>query len=514
MKRTTLYVYAALSLLLLGLTYCTQNKTNSLPKGTERTPMVFTATGLNPTATTTVASHSPVDSSWQDISSVAVMVDGTVKEYAVTPLADNTSAKLTASEPHYWTEYGETRITAWWPYIPGQTGLPDVVVRADQSAQADFKGCDLITSDMSVAYGSSTLRFTHRMALVHICLTECPDWLTSVRLTNLSTADSNPAEIVPYAEGDSIYSAFVAPQQVTQGTAFVTCTFAIGRTFVYRMPANVQWMAGGEYTYTVSLAAAEDPGYIEIIDEDGRLIYDVYNEKGLRNIAKRVNSGKTDINIILTDDIILTEEWTPIIRYNGIFDGNNHTISGLKTDGNYGGLCCIIDSNGRIKDLTLQEVQVTGSEYVGGVVGINYGAVSGCTVSGSVSTTGDSAGGITGENRGTLTACCSTVSVTAGRYAGGITGYNYYPMTACYHAGGSVSGHYAGGVAGKNYGTLTACYWSGSIGKGIGDGVTDGVMRVTNGNWKDAVNTMNNALNGTVWQYELIGALPTLTSKP
>ena len=270
----------------------------------------------------------------------------------------------------------------------------------------------------------------------------------------------------------------------------------------------------GEYTYTVSLAAAEDPGYIEIIDEDGRLIYDVYNEKGLRNIAKRVNSGKTDINIILTDDIILTEEWTPIIRFNGTFDGNNHTISGLKTDGNYGGLCCIIDSNGRVKDLTLQEVQVNGSEYVGGVVGINYGAVSGCTVSGSVSTTGDSAGGITGENRGTLTACCSTVSVTAGRYAGGVTGYNYYPMTACYHAGGSVSGHYAGGVAGKNYGTLTACYWSGSIGKGIGDGVTDGVMRVTNGNWKDAVNTMNNALNGTVWQYELIGALPTLTGKP
>ena len=74
--------------------------------------MVFTATGLNPTATTTVASDSPVDSSWQNISSVAVMVDGTVKEYAVTPLADNTSAKLTASEPHYWTEHGETRITA------------------------------------------------------------------------------------------------------------------------------------------------------------------------------------------------------------------------------------------------------------------------------------------------------------------------------------------------------------------------------------------------------------------
>ena len=248
--------------------------------------------------------------------------------------------------------------------------------------------------------------------------------------------------------------------------------------------------------------------------------YEIDTLDQLKLFRDAVNEGYNfkDETVKLTASIDLsnggTEEWTPIIRFNGTFDGNNHTISGLKTDGNYGGLCCIIDSNGRVKDLTLQEVQVNGSEYVGGVVGINYGAVSGCTVSGSISTTGDSAGGVTGENRGTLTACCSTVSVTAGRYAGGVTGYNYYPMTACYHAGGSVSGHYAGGVAGKNYGTLTACYWSGSIGKGIGDGVTDGVMRVTNGNWKDAVNTMNNALNGTVWQYELIGALPTLTGKP
>jgi len=87
----------------------------------------------------------------------------------------------------------------------------------------------------------------------------------------------------------------------------------------------------GEYTYTVSLAAAKDLGYT--IESDGS--YTVTSADGLMNIAKLVNGGKSDINITLDTDIDLTgKDWTPIgtdydNSYKGTFDGGGHTITGL-----------------------------------------------------------------------------------------------------------------------------------------------------------------------------------------
>jgi hypothetical protein len=81
-----------------------------------------------------------------------------------------------------------------------------------------------------------------------------------VRLTGLSTEGDNPAEITPYDKGSNTYTAIVAPQSVAAGTAFITCTFTNGKTFVYKMKNATDWQAGGEYTYTVSLAAAKDLG--------------------------------------------------------------------------------------------------------------------------------------------------------------------------------------------------------------------------------------------------------------
>jgi putative lipoprotein len=83
----------------------------------------------------------------------------------------------------------------------------------------------------------------------------------NVRLTGLSTENENPAVIAPYNKGGDTWSALVAPQKVAQGTAFITCTFTSGKSFVYRMQKEAEWKVGEEYTYTVSLAAAEDPEY-------------------------------------------------------------------------------------------------------------------------------------------------------------------------------------------------------------------------------------------------------------
>ena len=96
-----------------------------------------------------------------------------------------------------------------------------------------------------------------------------------MQLTGLSTEGGNPDIIVPYSKGSNTYTAIVAPQNVAAGTAFITCTFTNGKTFVYKMKNATDWQAGGEYTYTVSLAAAKDLGYT--IESNGS--YTVYNRR-------------------------------------------------------------------------------------------------------------------------------------------------------------------------------------------------------------------------------------------
>ena len=105
MKRTNIHISAAIAL-LLGLAACTQDEAGFLPEGAEGTPIVFTATGLNPAATAIAGTRAPVDGNWEGVQSVAVMMDGTVKAYDVTPsTAAPTSATLTSTDPYYWTSH-------------------------------------------------------------------------------------------------------------------------------------------------------------------------------------------------------------------------------------------------------------------------------------------------------------------------------------------------------------------------------------------------------------------------
>ena len=564
MKRTTIHISAAIAL-LLGLAACTQDEVGFLPEGAEGTPIVFTATGLNPAATATAGTRAPVDGNWEGVQSVAVLMDGTVKTYNVTPsTADPTSATLTSTDPYYWTNHNNITVTAWWPYTAGETTPPAVKVKANQSTQKDFEGSDLIVADgQTVTYGSPTLRFTHRTARVTIVLTDYTDGLASVQLTGLSTEGDNPAEITPYDKGSNTYTAIVAPQSVAVGTAFITCTFTNGKTFVYKMKNATDWQAGGEYTYTVSLAAAKDLGYT--IESNGS--YTVYNADGLLNVAELVNGGKTYINITLTADIDLTGKgWTPIgtdyyNSYTGTFDGGGHTIKGLTvtTNDQYAGLFGDLGEAGTVKNVVMEGVQITkhGSGYAGGVVGNSWGTIENCSVSGSVSGTmrvggvvgnqwygsitgcsssatvkgmGD-VGGVAGDtNAGaTLTACYATGNVTLEINSqkilsgGGLVGFcgGNSVLLACYATGnvtstGSSTGNVdIGGFLGENNSFVTACYWKNNHEQGIGHNKKSTEATKVDGTdvtWQKAVDAMNTALQnaGSEWRYELNGALPTL----
>ena len=500
MKRTTIHISAALAL-LLGFTACTQDEAGFLPEGAEGTPVVFTATGLNPDATATAGTRAPVDGNWEGVSLVGVLIGGTVKAYNVTPsTSDNTGATLTSDDPHYWTNHDDITVTAWWPYTEGETTPPAVVVRADQSSPTDFEGSDFISAEnQPVSYGNPTLRFTHRTARVTVILTDYTEERMFVRLTGLSTENGNPAEIAPYDKGGDTYTALVAPQSVATGTAFITCKFTNGKVFVYKMKNDAEWKAGEEYTYTVSLAAAEDPGYT--VSEDGKT-YEVYNAEGLKNIAELVNEEwKLGINITLTDNIDLTGiDWTPIGKddnkaYTGTFDGNGKTITGLTVTGSYkyAGLFGDIDENGTVKNVVLEGVQITSdnsSGYAGGVAGDSWGTIENCSVSGSVSGT-TFAGGVVGSQwGGSITGCNSSATVKGVIFAGGIAGATNSgaSLTGCYATGdvtvendGTNNSH-AGGVVGYNGGcTLTACYATGSVtGSGSGTIYVGGVTGSNN----------------------------------
>ena len=564
MKRTTIHISAAIAL-LLGLAACTQDEAGFLPEGAEGTPIVFTATGLKPAATAIASTRAPVDGNWEGVQSVAVLMNGMVKTYNATPSTANpTSTTLTSTAPHRWTNHNDITVTAWWPYTEGETTLPAVKVKANQSAQKDFETSDLIVADgQTVTYGSPTLRFTHRTARVTIVLTDYTEGLASVRLTGLSTENGNPDEITPYDKGSNTYTALVAPQSVAAGTTFITCTFADAKTFVYKMKNAADWQAGGEYTYTVSLAAAKDLGYT--IESDGS--YTVTSADGLMNVAELVNGGKTDINITLDKNIDLTGKgWTPIgtsfdNSYKGTFDGGGHTITGLTvtTNDQFVGLFGYLNRAGMVKNVVMEGIQITSNHMfgcTGGVVGYSWGTIENCSVSGSVSgtvyvggvvgaqiggsITGCSSsatvkgtvdvGGVAGQTNSsaTLTACYATGNVTieinpAKNIAGGsLVGMNAgSSLLACYATGnvtstGSSTGYmHIGGFLGNNYTTVTAGYWKNNHEQGIGyNRESTGATKVdgTDVTWQKAVDAMNTALQtaGSKWRYELNGALPTL----
>ena len=552
--------FFALAALVLSLAACTQDEAGFLPEGAEGTPIVFTATGLNPAATAIAGTRAPVDGNWEGVQSVAVMMDGTVKAYDVTPsTADPTSATLTSTDPYYWTNHKDITVTAWWPYTADETAPPAVKVKANQSAQKDFEGSDLIVADgQKVTYGSPTLRFTHRTARVTVVLTDYTEGLASVQLTGLSTENDNPDKITPYDKGSNTYIALVAPQSVAAGRTFITCTFTNGKTFVYKMKNATDWQAGGEYTYTVSLAAAKDLGYT--IESDGS--YTVTSADGLMNVAELVNGGKTDINITLDKNIDLTGKgWTPIgtsfdNSYKGTFDGGGHTITGLTvtTNDQFVGLFGYLNRAGMVKNVVMEGIQITSNHMfgcTGGVVGYSWGTIENCSVSGSVSGT-DCVGGVVGSQKaGSIIGCSSSATVKGKHYVGGVAGEKWGTMTACYATGnvtleiasqknnfgggvvglnggsrvlacyatgnvtstGSSTGNvHIGGLFGDSYTTVTACYWKNNQERGYKTAPESTKVDGTYVTWQKAVDAMNTALQnaGSEWRYELNGALPTL----
>ena len=259
-------------------------------------------------------------------------------------------------------------------------------------------------------------------------------------------------------------------------------------------------------------------------DDSKDAVYEISNAGQLYWFAGLVNgtlSGieqNTSANAVLTADIVVNKnvlkpdgtlnegssfkEWTPVgvgydSSYTGIFDGKNHTISGLyfsNQDKVYVGLFGY--NSGKISNVGILDSYFYGASSVGGVIGTNYGTITNCYNAGSVNGTSDSVGGVSGFNyRGTVTNCYNTGSVNSTSYnVGGVIGYNNAgTIKNCYNTGGVSGESTVGGVIGSNYGTITNCYNTGGV---SGESTVGGVVGSNDG--ETITNCYNTgSVNGT-----------------
>jgi hypothetical protein len=149
--------------------------------------------------------------------------------------------------------------------------------------------------------------------------------------------------------------------------------------------------------------------------------------------------------------------------FTGTFDGWGHHITNLyinRSPAWYVGLFGHTGSGSEIKNVSLEEVDVSGSCAVGGLVGYNKETIINSYSTGSVNASMDYAGGLVGYNLGTVSNSYSTCNVSGEYDPGGLVGYNYYGTITNSYSTGNVSGEYnPGGLVGYNLGMVNNSYW-------------------------------------------------------
>lgn len=366
------------------------------------------------------------------------------------------------------------------------------------------------------------LEFEHVMAKLVVNLSFRNEWTIApevVSVTAVACTEAtvnyleNPVEVtpatgqnlvvIPFTGTSASFAGIMIPGQ--SGFRTINVTLENGKVYTYTHPSGID-LQPGRYT-TVNLVLGRDnikldDAGINVSDwENGTSIdggeateaysYDsntktitIYSGEGLKVAADVVNSGDTDINIILDNDIDLSDiDWTPIGTesrpYTGTFDGNNKTIRGLEinqsgTDNV--GLIGYLGSEGKVQNVVLANISVSGANYVGGIAGQTDGTVENCSVNGTV-TGQNQTGGIVGRNFSTIYGCSAEGTVTGNINVGGISGLcvpNYDTGTGSLigstidgcHSTAAVSGiSSVGGVLGNlgNNSFLMACYSTGKV---------------------------------------------------
>lgn len=215
-------------------------------------------------------------------------------------------------------------------------------------------------------------------------------------------------------------------------------------------------------------------------------------------------------------DAIRTARWNdgagfvPIASFSGSFDGAGYAISGLTVDRptkNGVGLFAAVDNTGTVKNVTLEDVAITGTPDAGGLVGDNSGTVTDTSVTGTVTDVDNNqlrdTGGLVGSNSGTITNSSANVTVSGGDSVGGLVGTNLGTVKQS-SATGAVDGtESVGGLVGTNLATITETFATGkttgttSVGGLVGESIEDiGVPTTTTHSYWDTESTEQETSDG------------------
>jgi len=272
------------------------------------------------------------------------------------------------------------------------------------------------------------------------------------------------------------------------GTIFVLISI-----FLFSQPAQAKY-GGGSGT-------ADDP-------------YQIATAKNLNDLGE----SPEDYNkhFILTDNIDLDPnlpglkvfDKAVIASFTGVFDGNGHTISHLTIKGGgYLGLFGDLRTRAEVRDLGIADVNITASDdYVGGLVGINGGALTGCHSTGVISGLTD-VGGLAGDNWGTVAQCYSACAVSGDNGVGGLMGANSNGTVSNCYSNGPVRGTGRnGGLMAYNLGVVIHCFWdiqtSGQTTSAGGTGKTTAEMQTASTFLEAGWDFVGETANGTedIWR--------------
>ncbi|MDX1809585.1 MAG: GLUG motif-containing protein [Sulfurospirillaceae bacterium] len=257
----------------------------------------------------------------------------------------------------------------------------------------------------------------------------------------------------------------------------------------------------------------------------------ITNDHQLQLMAMDLGASYTLANdITYSGDMWSSRGFNPIgnqsSQFTGGFDGLGHTISNLFIDRgttNFIGLFGFINSNLTIQNIGLKNVDITGQNYTGGLVGWNTLTINNSFTTGKVSGT-SSVGGLVGSSENTIKNSYSTSNVEGNaNNTGGLVGYNSRKIENSY-ATGNVSGRdYVGGLVGENGSasseiinsyatgsvTTTNDYAGGLVGHSYGS-ITDSYAtgHITSGRYYIgglvAGNT-NGVINNSYWDIDTTG---------
>ena len=479
------------------------------------------------------ASHT-VEASFAQVYTVTASIGagGTVK-FNGQPVADGASAAFRAGDALTFTVepdsgYQIASVLAGSEALRGENGSYTYTVKGDCTIAVTFQKLTYtVTAKVSGTGGNVSVSPDEVEHGGSVTITVTPN--EGYTVDSVRTADGTPLTL----NADGTYTLANVTEDQTITVTFQQQTYTVTVTAGAGGKASVssdEVGHGGSVTVTVT----PDGGYIvDSVQDNGTDVtkqvenntytltnvtashnitvtfqkltsYMVTTSEQLMDWAEEVRKGNRSLDCTLAADITLTEPWTPVgttsaNSYTGTFDGKGHTITGLTVTGSneYAGLFGYIGSGGTVKNVKLEDVQITSdNQYanVGGVAGYSRGNIENCSVSGSVSGnsksngTSNCVGGVVGQQYGgSITRCSSSATVKGANEVGGVAGQTNYgaTLTACY-ATGNVTAEsdpqnntYAGGVVGFNGGgTLTACYATGSVtvtGSGTGSIYVGGV---------------------------------------